>query len=607
MNYTTYNKNLAEIFAKDLQNEAGLPKFQVTNPQNNDTLVYNSGLEAFINEQTAISNTFKGLDDVIESSFETGFYEVPNNGYFAASTTNADIQNQNLTQNKQVTNANVAAGQINFYCGLNPPGGTAAPLIINPIDQVIFINATTFTGINFNIDLTSTALNPTGFVGQGTMTNAVNVTLYIGSSGSTSAPFPFTIQKEKKFVCFPEQYLVLSLRLSNQGFPNSPSIDNNTNYYSRIEYLGFKYLPAVAISTTNPTSVTFSSVDNYLYYLMNSYNSTASQTGFHMNYFKTNPVRNINSYNVKSYDPFAVKQYTMTGYNDIGISFVPDVLTGQSFIRSPVWNLMYQYDAAAEAQIIAAMPSNAYFPLFCSIKPQPLNCAFNPLNPTQNNINAPSDINNWDMGAIMSDFLFRKIYQNNFLPYIQSFFMILVNKTNNYFYSTFYDGNYSLTPITGFDLTTLQSGFRTFQFMIGDLNLINTPDPYPWNVNMAAAFQGNAFSDPVNSIRLSSSSSKIINEYLYPPILLQGVLLINNTGPVLNSIGACFFEPSINTNPNLNLPSSFLFPRNAVASNLYAYSGTAFSMRTVLQNGTVPAFSSITYAAQNAPLSNYFI
>lgn len=590
--YITDNKQRAKDILDTLE-EVGLPSFQVTNPQDNDSLVYDSVLEAFINEQTAISNTFKGLNDVIGTSFETGFYEVPNNGYFASSTTNADIDNKNLTQNKQVTNANVVGGQIIFYCGLNPPGGTAAPLIINPIDQVIFINATTFSNIRFNVDLSSTALNPTGFVGQGTMTNAVNITLYIGLSGSTSAPFPFSIQSEKKFICFPEQYLVLSLRLSNQGFPNSPSVDNNTNYYSRIEYLGFKYLPAVAISTTNPTSINFSSIDNYLYYLMNDYNSRTSQTGFHSCYFKSPSTRSIVFYNNKFYDPFSVKQYTMAGYSDIGISFVPDVLTKQTFVESPNWSFIYQYDPVIEAQIIAAMPANAYWPLFCSIKPKPLNLG--------DDLTAIDDPQNWDMGARMSHFLFGTIYANDFLPSVQSFAMILVDKAGAYWSALYFNGTLNFLPIGVNPSNALQNGFRTFSFNIAGSDFVNTPSPYPWNSNVGrGTFQSNV-------LRIANNFAISLNEYLYPPILFQGALLINNTGTTLNSIGGCFFEIGVNTNPSLNLPSNVFYPKNSFASNMYPFNGTLSGVRIMLQNGTIPTYTSTTYSNLNVPPSNYFI
>jgi hypothetical protein len=574
----------------------GLSDVQITNPQNHDSLFYDPTTRKWVNEQPSAGETFKGLLDVLGDNFETGFLNVPDNGYVATATTGANIDNRSLTQNKTITNANVVANQITFYCGLNPPGGTNPNLVINPINQVILINATTFTNIQFNVDLSSTALNPTGFTGQGTMTNSVDITLYIGLSGTASNPFTFSVQGEQKFVWFPEQYLVLSLRLSNQGFPNAVSIDNNTNFYSRVEYLGFKYIPAVAITTTNPTAITFSSVDNYAYYFVNDFNKKAAQTGYHCSYFKLPATKDLDIYNQKFYDVFNTKQYTLTGYNDTAIGFIPDPLTGRIFTESNCWSLSYPYNATLESQIIARLPNNSYLPLFCSIKPLP----------ASSNIGNLFDPLLWSTGTRITNFLYKgNILQANFLDQIENFFMVLVDNANNFWYARYINSRFDLVAVTGAAAAELSAGYRQFQFYINDLLFINnSPQPYPWTSNI------NNILNNGNAMRLTTSGTANVSDYLYPPMFIQGAFTFNNTGTVLNSIGINFFSGGIGEDlPSLNLAPKVVFPQKAMVSNMYTYTGNAWSvnLRNMFQSGIVPTYLAAGYSSLNVPFSNYFI
>lgn len=590
----------AEQILDDLKTLPNFPTFEITNAQNGDSFFYDAANTVWKNAQPTSGETFKGLLDVSGNNFETGFLNVPDNGYFATATTGANIDNRNLTQNKIITNANVVSNTITFYCGLNPPNGTNPNLVINPINQVILINATNFTNINFNVDLSSTALNPTGFIGQGTMTNSVDITLYVGLSGSTNDPFAFFIQNEKKFVFFPEQYLVLSLRLSNQGFPNAASIDNNTNYYSRVEYLDFKYIPAVAITTTNPTSITFSSLDNQMYYLMNDLNSKTAQTSFHCSYFKLPTTRNANVLsNPKFYDVFNVKQYTITGYSDAALGFVPDPLTQNLFTTNPTWCLKYNYNAAREAQIIAALPVNAYLPLFCSIKPKPL----------FTDLVTMSNPEYWDPGARISKFLLdftSGIFSVNFLDQIENFVMVLVDKNNLYWLAKYFDGVFSLTQLLGNASSSLSGGFRSFQFYIGNsFYFVNNKAPYPWNTNLT---RSPGFFGSSNTLSINGTAVYDVEDFLYPPIMIQGGIIFNNTGSVLNSIGACFFESGLNNNPSLNLPSNVMFPEKIFTTNIYTFFGTGWaSVNTAFQTNAPTPYATTNYLSSLFTASNYFI
>lgn len=553
-----------------------------------------------INEININSNdpvTFHKLPDVLGSQFQGGYLELPDNGYFATNVTGNNIGNRPLTQTKYLNDSNVISNQIIFYCGLNPP--VLAPLSqqIQPVNQSIWIDSISFTNIQFIVDLSSVNLQPPLSTIEGTMTNSVDITLYIGiNQGVNFLPQTFTVQNERRFVIFPEQYLVLSLRLSNQGFNNN-SIDNFTSYYSRVEYLGFKYIPAVQITTTNPTSITFSSVDNYMYNLVNDYNAKADQTSYHAMYQRL-PVFNRDTIisQPKFYDVYNVKKYTLTGYGDQAMVFVEDPTTKDIFINSNTWSISYPYNAALENQIKTALPANTYLPLFCSITPLPL----------YNEFGESNDIAKQNMSARLNHFVYgddssnpKGILSPNFVNAIGSFYMILVDNANNY-YRTEYDGTtINLVMLTGGVLANLQNGVRSFEYFLTNINYLSSPQPYSYNANENSVLAAN------NTLRVGNTQTFDVKK-LAPPMFIQGALQFGITGNTLNSINVVWFTEILPNIPNLNLPANVGFPETIFANNMNNYSGVLQNVVTMFRTGVVPAYTSASYSSTNIPMNNYF-